>query len=288
MIKKLPPLEIHTTPDDIKYALFKQSDVVSNEIRSNGIWNAHVLDVADRIISKIPGKGKIFDIGAGIGTFCIPLALSHERFEFFAYEAQRVLALQLSTNVLINNLNSVTVHNCVVAHDESLVRIPDVEIERCENHQSYSLNKKMNEFRSVSFGETVDLSSKHKIESRSLDSYDEENVILLKISVNGMEIDVLNGAVRFLVNNNFPPVIFETWQYLDWYKDYDEAICKKLIDIGYDYFHDMGSHKIAFKTTAEFNFYMREDNIQGEIAGFMIGEHLHSASDSIQNQKPIE
>lgn len=281
----LPTLTIHTTPDDVKYVLFDQPEVVSDIIKNTGLWNPHVLSIADQILSKIPGPGKVYDVGAGIGTFSIPMAIKyHDRFTFFAFEAQRILALQLSTNIFLNNLDCVTVHNCIVAAKEDSVHIPSIDVQRSSNHQSLSLDRKMNEKRGMPFNEDFDISMEHPVDVRSLKTFPNDHVKLLKISVCGMELDVIQGAIPILVNNNLPPVIFETWQELEWFKPYDEQICKQLIDIGYEYFHNMGSHKVAFKSSAEFHFYMQEDKVSGQMGEFIIAEHQHDAQKSIEYQ----
>ena len=72
----LPELRIYTTPDDIKYLLFEQNEVISDEIRNNGIWNGACLDLAEKVLAK-GHSGRVIDIGAGFGSFTLPLALKH-------------------------------------------------------------------------------------------------------------------------------------------------------------------------------------------------------------------
>jgi FkbM family methyltransferase len=281
----LPSISIHTTQDDVKYALYNQPEVVSDVIKNDGVWNHHVLEMADKILSKNPGPGKVYDIGAGIGTFCIPLAIKYnDRFGFFAFEAQRLLALQLSTNIFLNNLDCITVHNCIIAGKNDSAHIPSIDVQFSSNHQALSLDKKINDARGIPFEEVEDTTLMHPTDVRTLESYPDKNLKLVKISVCGMELDVIEGAISVFISNDFPPVIFETWQELDWYKRYDEKICNSLTAIGYEYIHDMGSHKIAFKNSAEFNFYMQEDTVSGQLGEFMIAEHEHDAQKTIEHQ----
>jgi FkbM family methyltransferase len=281
----LPSISIHTTQDDVKYALYNQPEVVSDVIKNDGVWNHHVLEMADKILSKIPGPGKVYDVGAGIGTFSIPLAIKYnDRFAFFAFEAQRLLALQLSTNIFLNNLDCVTVHNCIVASEQNSAHIPSVDIQFSSNHQALSLDEKMNDARGIPFKEVEDFTLMHPTDVRSLDSYPDKDVKLIKISVCGMELDVINGSVSVMINNNFPPVIFETWQELEWYKKYDDLICKALTDVGYEYIHNLGSHKIAFKNSAEYNFYNQDVEVLGQLGEFVVAEHEHDAQKTIEHQ----
>ena len=61
----LPELRIYTTPDDIKYLLFEQNEVISDEIRNHGIWNGACLDLAEKVLAK-GHSGRVIDIGAGL------------------------------------------------------------------------------------------------------------------------------------------------------------------------------------------------------------------------------
>jgi len=55
-------------------------------------------------------------------------------------------------------------------------------------------------------------------EIKTLDSFGFKNVDFLKISVEGYELEVIKGASMTLIDNKFPPFVFDAWDN-DWYKN---------------------------------------------------------------------
>ena len=47
---------------------------------------------------------------------------------------------------------------------------------------------------------------------RTLDSFELDNIGIIKIDVEGYELQVIQGAVKTLIRNNFPPILFESWR----------------------------------------------------------------------------
>lgn len=78
------------------------------------------------------------------------------------------------------------------------------------------------------------------IEIRTLDSYNYSNIGFIKLDCEGMELDILNGAINTIKNNNFPPIFIEIWKQDGWRKDveyykddYEKDIYDFLIKLGY-------------------------------------------------------
>lgn len=57
---------------------------------------------------------------------------------------------------------------------------------------------------------------------RTLDSFELTDIGFIKIDVEGAEIDVLKGAAQTLKDNNYPPILFESWG--DWKTDVSPSI----------------------------------------------------------------
>lgn len=53
--------------------------------------------------------------------------------------------------------------------------------------------------------------SKIVVRMRTLDSFDLTNIGMIKIDVEGMEIDVLRGMTETLERNGYPRILFESW-----------------------------------------------------------------------------
>ena len=88
------------------------------------------------------------------------------------------------------------------------------------------------------------------IESKKLDDLNLNNIQFLKIDVEGVELKVLEGAVKTLKRNKYPPIMYETWQD-DWYSKQRKKILFYLKEIGYTCNLFLGCDNIAFKNQKE-------------------------------------
>lgn len=244
----LPPVTLYTNNNDIKYALFEVNEVISDEIRKNGCWNYPALEIADKVLASAPSGSRVIDVGAGLGSFSIPLAIKYANKHIFSsFEPIHPLFLQLCTNTLLNNLSNIKTYNVALSNFNDVVDAPILEVDTCGNHGSYSFNMDINKLRNMSPSLITDV-----YEFRSLDSYRFANVGLIKLSAPGMELDVLNGANDTVSNNNHPPIVFEAWSN-DWYKYQKEAILEFFKKHAYEHYCFMGEHIMAFKTYSQWN-----------------------------------
>jgi FkbM family methyltransferase len=108
------------------------------------------------------------------------------------------------------------------------LEVPDYSVEG--NIGAFSIDKEVrkNEYECQTTG------SKEKMILMTLDSLGFENVRLLKIDVEGHELEVLKGGIETLKANNYPPIIFEAWTWKPWYKDKRDALFEYLKGHGYN------------------------------------------------------
>jgi FkbM family methyltransferase len=57
---------------------------------------------------------------------------------------------------------------------------------------------------------TNEIIRKEKIEIRTLDSYNIENIGFIKMDVEENELDVLKGAMETIIRSNYPKILFES------------------------------------------------------------------------------
>jgi FkbM family methyltransferase len=277
----LPELRIYTTPEDIKYILFEQPEVISDEIRNRGVWNEPCLDLCNKVLSKSSG-GRVIDIGAGFGTFSVPLALKHgERFIFSAFEPLNTINQQLNANILLNNIDNIRAYPFGLGDKNTLVDAPVLDVRHSSNHGSYSFDVKTNVARNM-----PNSGNNEVYEFRTLDSFRFAGVKLVKISAPGMELAVLQGAAETLAQSDWPPVIFESWS-MEWYKEERAKVLDFFASRGYEHYVMIGEHIMAFKTKAQHDFAINESPA-AEIGSFTISEQSHDISSVLQNQAALK
>lgn len=134
------------------------------------------------------------DCGANIGVHTIEWAkLMHEWGCVIAFEAQEKVYYALAGNIAINNCLNATAHLAAVGAECGHIKIPVPNYFIPASFGSLELKQKEgNEF----IGQSIDYSdTAMKIVSQlTIDSLSLPRVDLIKIDVEGMEIDVLEGA----------------------------------------------------------------------------------------------
>jgi len=273
----LPQLKLYETPDDIKYVLFEQSDIISDEIRKNGNWNIAGLELCDKILSN-SDSGRVLDIGAGFGTFSIPLAIKHgQKFIFSAFEPLTVINQQLNANILLNSLDNIRAYPFGISDKNELIDAPILDVHYSNNHGSYSFDAKVNAFREI-----PNFDNNEVYEFRTLDSFRFANVKLIKISTPGMELKVLQSASKTLENNNSPPVLFESWTN-DWYKEERIKVMDFFASRAYEHYVILGEHVVAFKTKAQHDIILNSIPTT-KIASFSVSEQSHDLTHVLNSQ----
>lgn len=220
-----PEVKIFITRNGTQYALFAQPEIISDEIRRNNYWNIYNLEVAEIILNETSDK-RVVDIGSGMGSFTIPLAMKFKSHIFDAFEPVPAINEQLNANVLLNRLHNVRCHRIGVADRNEVVDHAIFDL-AAVNHGAFSFLVDSYTNRNIPIPNEVDV-----YELRTLDDYRFGNVGLIKITVSGMELEVLKGAQKIIENNQNPPLMVECWSD-DWYKERREAMIELIKQAGY-------------------------------------------------------
>ena len=277
-VKTLPEVRIYSNVNDTKYALFEQPEVISDVIKEQGFWNKTTLIFATNLLKKQP-RGKVVDIGAGFGTFTIPIATTFgDKYDCVSFEPIKVIFLQLATNVLLNNLGQVKVYNVGLSNKSEMIESNVLDVHRNGNHGSFSFDEETNMHRNI-----VPTNEKETYEMKTLDSYKLSDIRFIKLSAAGMEVKVLEGAKETIQNNNLPPILFEFWGD-EWYIEKRNAIFETLKSMGYEYFENLFGYVFAFKDKAQYDFFTSEEEVV-KADEYVIGQKVHVTQDTLDNQK---
>ena len=154
-------------------------------------YGEYVGEETDFLLAATPEGGIVVEVGANIGCHTIPLAqkvgLSGH---VVAFEPQRILHQMLCGSLAINGLWNASAEHIALGAKEGVIYVPQVAYEQDGNFGGIALTDGP--------GEPVSL--------RTLDSFALPALHLLKIDVEGMELDVLQGAETTI--RKFRPLIY--------------------------------------------------------------------------------
>ncbi len=211
-----------------QYLVFKGRDLISNAVRQQG-YEVEVFALSHKILEKHQ-DGVVLDIGANMGTFTIPLAKRNPHLIFHSFEAQRIIYYQLCANTFINGLNNVHCHHRGLSDKRGRLQLVVPDYANETNIGAFSIDEetRKNDYECPTQGAT------ESIILSPLDDGEHKNVRLMKIDVEGHELEVLKGAKKTLKENNYPPIIFEAWNWKPWFEPKRKELFNYINNLGYE------------------------------------------------------
>lgn len=183
-----------TGRNHIRYVLPNTIETVGRELFINGVYEYHTIE---KIKSLLGESSVFFDVGANLGAICLPIAKAVSA-DIHVFEPSKLIFGYLANNVQKNNLKNITLNNNAV-HSCDGKEITFFEVEH--KHGGSSL------------AATYNNQPNYLVKTISLDAYCERNDIpsidVLKIDVQGFEVEVLKGCKRLLNNKCIRNILFE-------------------------------------------------------------------------------
>jgi FkbM family methyltransferase len=143
----------------------------------------------------------IFDIGANIGTFTTWIAKTFKSGKIYCFEPQRSVFQILCGNAAINNLYNVYAYNIALGNENKRIKITEPNYFHNADFGTFSLVEDV-----IPEKSSDELTIQVNTLDWFVDYYNVEKVDFLKIDVEGMDLDVLLGALNTI--EKFTPVIF--------------------------------------------------------------------------------
>jgi len=183
----------------VGYQLLSKASYDPNDVRL-------LLQLLD-LRRKYYGDGVVaVDCGANLGVHTVEWAKHMTGWgEVLAIEAQERIYYALAGNLALNNCFNARAINAVVSRQSGAMKIPQPNYLQNTSFGSIELvRREQGEF----VGQPIDYSEDKMTEVRMihLDSFNLPRLDLLKIDVEGMELDVLAGATQCLAEKR--PIIF--------------------------------------------------------------------------------
>jgi FkbM family methyltransferase len=218
-MRRLPTEYVKTRKE---YILFKNDCGVSDMTRRGGIYEHYIFDYIE---DNIDIKGKtIIDVGANFGFHTLEFADLVDGGKVISFEPQKLVYYQLCGNIILNGYDNIIAHNIALSDEHT-----NLKMENLQYHSTDTINIG-NAHLDAYYG-----SGYNDVEVRPLDSYEFENVAVLKIDVQGYEPKVLDGAIETIKKHK--PIIFIEVEkpQLQIYGWTENDVFSRLDSLGYEY-----------------------------------------------------
>lgn len=207
----------------------------------------------------------LIDIGAEDGNYAILLNFNKN----YCFEPNKKKCSLIWTNMwLKNKIENTEVYN---------IALGDTDFETVNFNGFAEPGDNNNFLYENSFYE----GKEYTITKRTLDSFGIENVGLIKTDTEGFDYFVLKGGLNTIINNNYPPILFECWDvgsFGQTQEGYDRMM-NFLTDLGYEILKNWGdveTHLAIKKKSKQYCLLTLCDNKFVEFCGVMITSFLHN------------
>ena len=183
---------------------------VGYQLLSRASYDPQEVDLLLKLLDlrrKHYGNGVVaVDCGANLGVHTVEWAKHMTDWGVvLAFEAQERIYYALAGNLALNNCFNARAINAAVSRQSGTMKIPQPNYLKNASFGSIELTKREHgEF----VGQSIDYSEDKMTEVRMLhlDSFNFQRLDLLKIDVEGMELEVLAGAARCITERR--PIVF--------------------------------------------------------------------------------
>jgi FkbM family methyltransferase len=174
---------------------------VAKDYFNTGFYERNYIDW---VISNnfIKADKNVIDIGAHIGFYTI--AFAEKAKHVYSFECSPKSFNYLCGNIALNNKDyKVTKYNCALTNETQKDKNVNYYIRDPNDGGGNGISKFLyDEVKNTPFIE---------VPAKTLDSFNLTNVNFIKIDVEGHEKEVLQGAVKTIIENDYPKIFFESW-----------------------------------------------------------------------------
>lgn len=218
---------------------------ISTQIIYKKIWEQEEINLLKSLLENIRkqnGDGAVFlDCGANFGMFTVEIAKHMKNWgKVYSFEPQKQIYNAMCGTLALNNLLNVATENIALGSYIGKIKVPIFDYSVKENYGGLELNKDVGSIRVDS--RKLENLTMDEVTIRTLDSFKFERVDLIKIDVEGMELDILKGSS--LILKNLKPIVFYEHQKIN-RKSEAEPIKEYLKSFSYTSFKEINNNTIA-------------------------------------------
>ena len=178
-----------------------------------------------RVLRMLGPNPTVLDIGANFGTYSLALAaVVGPSGKVQAFEPQRLIYNLLVGSVALDSLTNVYCHNVALGDREGRVEIPQYDYNRPMNFGSVEFTGEQSEHLAQARGH--DPAKAEFVPLTTIDALDFPKADLMKIDVEGMELQVLQGGRQTI--GRCRPVLF-----VEHLKNDREKLRKAILSLDY-------------------------------------------------------
>ncbi len=198
----------------------------TNALFKTGVSIDHNEIVMLAQILQLLGTGlTVLDVGANFGTFAIALSrVVGPNGQVHAFEPQRLIYNMLIGSVALNSLTNVYGHNVAVGDREDRIEIPQFDYNHPLNFGSIEFAPEQGEKLTQTRGH--DPAKVEYVPLTTIDRFEFPKVHLIKVDAEGMELQVLGGALQTI--RRCRPVL-----YAEYAKGDREALRRAILKLDY-------------------------------------------------------
>lgn len=187
----------------------RNDSIIGPSISRIGNWESKYIRVLKQIIERYSPGNQTVDIvdgGANYGVYSMAFAdLCTRRTRVHAVEAQRLIFQMLNANIALNSIENVWTYHAVLdeCSGRSVTMTPP-DLNHRANFGAFEINDDVR----LSDYDGTHFMAKESVKSLCIDDLQLSNCALIKLDVEGMEVNAIAGAMN-TIHRDRPVLFFE-------------------------------------------------------------------------------